>query len=167
MSIVKLAGIADDHILKMEKFKVPKFPKFESIQEAIDFDYEGYNYGLGPVSCIMTITRDYAFDIKKWQKPLHNFLNTEYVIFKNLEKFHEQYKFDEIHTFNGRMPSMYPCVSFAKKHNIPYVVYERGANINKLRTIPNSVPHNLCTLKKQIRTGKNNPISISKNGKTR
>ena len=28
LSIVKLAGLADDHILKMEKFKVPKFPEF-------------------------------------------------------------------------------------------------------------------------------------------
>lgn len=149
LTIVKAAGLQEDRILKMEKFKSPEFPGFSSIKQAIDFSFEGYNYGLGPVSCIMTLTRDYNFDIKKWHKTLVRYFETQYTVFKNIEKYHQMYNFDEIHTFNGRMPVIYPCVSFAQKHNIPYVVYERGANISKLRIIPNSVPHDFDYVKKE------------------
>ena len=150
IALSKMCGLKDENILKMQKYKAPKFPDFDTIQNLIDFDYEGYNYGLSPASCVMSLTRDYAFDIKKWQKFIKKYLTTEYIIFKNLERLYAEYKFDEIHTFNGRMTSMYPCVSFAKKHNIPYVVYERGSNLNKLRTIYNDVPHNFYNTKKDI-----------------
>ena len=150
LKILKQTGFKDENILKMQRFSSPKFDDIKNIQDAIDFEYEGYNYGLGPASCIMTLTRDYSFDIKKWQKTLKGYLATEYTVFKNIEKFNDIYHFDEIHTFNGRMPVIYPCVSFAKKHNIPYVVYERGANINKLRVIKNNVPHDFNYLKDDI-----------------
>lgn len=148
--IANIAGISSAKILKMEKIKCPKFPNFTTIQDAINYEIEGYNLGLGPISCIMTLTRDYDFDIKKWNKDIKKFFETEYIILKNIEKFHNEIKFDEIHTFNGRMPSLYPAVSFAKRHNIPYVVYERGANINKLRTIIGSVPHDFNNWRKEV-----------------
>ncbi len=149
--VAKHAGLDENKVLKMEKFKTPKFPDVNSIEELIKFDYEGYNYGLSPASVIMTIIREYDFDIKKWQKKIKEFLKTEYVIFKNLEKLQKEHNFDEIHTFNGRMPSMYPFVSFAKVKDIPYVVYERGGNINKLRVIKNSVPHDFYNLKNDVK----------------
>lgn len=150
--LLKMSGLKDENILKMKKFKAPNFPDFKTIEEAINYEYEGYNYGLGPISCIMSLTRDYDFDLKKWQGFLKKYFKTQYIIFKNLEELYEKYKFDEIHTFNGRMPSMYPAVSYARKNNIPYYIYERGANINKHRTICNNVPHDFNYLKEDIKT---------------
>lgn len=150
LKVLKQAEFPDDHILKMEKYKSPKFPDFKSIKEAIDYNYDGYNLGLGPVSCIMTITRDYDFDIKKWNKNIHKFFDTEYTILKNIEYYDNIYHFDEIHCFNGRMASMYPYVSYAKKHNIPYYTYECGAKINRLRIMENSVAHSFETRRDSI-----------------
>lgn len=151
MKVIRLAGVKEENIFKLKKFKAPKFPDFNTIQEAIGFNYEGYNYGLGPVSCIMTITRDYNFDIKKWNKNLHKFFATEYMFFKTIEELDKIYNFDEFHTFNGRMPSMYPFVSYAIKNNKKYVTYEQGANINKMRTMVNGVPHDFNVLKSDIK----------------
>lgn len=142
LKVVEQAGLPSDHILRMEKYKAPKFPDFKTIEEMRDFDYEGYNYGLGPVSCMMTVTRDYSFDVKKYQKYIKRFFETEYVILKNIEHFDSIYHFDEIHTFNGRMASMYPYVSYAKKNNMPYTIYECGAKIDSLLILKNTVPHN-------------------------
>ena len=150
LKVLKHAGLPDDHILKMQKYKTPKFPYFNTIQEAIDYEYEGYNLGLAPVSCIMTITRDYDFDIKKWQKHIKRFFETEYIILKNIEYYDNIYHFDEIHSFNGRMASMYPYVVYAKKHNIDYTLYEGGYSINRLSKIHNCVPHDINSRQQAI-----------------
>ena len=151
LDIVQLAGLPDEKIIWMKKFKAPKFPDFKTIREAIDFEYDGYNYGLGPVSCIMTLNRDYDFDINKEQKTIKKAFETEYTVFKNLEEAFNQYHFDEIHTFNGRMPFVYPCVSYAVKNNIPYVVYECGCSIYKFKTINNSVPHDYNNYRREMK----------------
>ncbi len=149
--VIELAGIKNENILKMEKIKPVKFPDFNSIKEAIDYNFDGYNLGLGPISCIMTLNRDYDFNIKKWNSKIKKFFETEYTILKNIEKFHKIYNFEEIHIFNGRMASMYPYVAFAKKHNIPYFTYETGANIHKFIIIENSVPHDFYSTKQRIK----------------
>ena len=151
IKILKHINFDEKHILKMKKQPAQKFSDLSDIQSAIDFNYDGYNYGLGPVSTVMTLTRDYAFDVKKWQKYIKKFFQTEFTVFKNLDFFHSLYNFDEIHTFNGRVPVMYPCVEFARKNNLKYVVYEVGSKVNKLRIIENSVPHDFYNLKNEIK----------------
>ena len=149
--MIKIAGIKDENILKMQKYKTPDFPTFDNTLDAVHYEYEGYNIGLGAASCIMTITRDYAFDTKKWDKVLKKFLNTEFQVLKNIEEFHSQYHFDEIHNFNGRMPFNHPAVLFAEKHNIPFYIYEMGSTRDKIGVFVNDVPHNLGCLKKQVK----------------
>ena len=73
------------------------------------------------------------------------------MVFKNLEELDEIYNFEEFHTFNGRMPLIYPMISYAKKVNKPYATYEQGANINKIRIMRNSVPHDFNNVKTEIR----------------
>lgn len=152
LKVLKQAEFPDDHILKMQKYEIPKFPKFGSIKEALNYDYDGYNLGLAPISCIMTITRDYDFSIKKWQKNIHRFLETEYTILKNIEYYDSIYHFDEIHVFNGRMASMYPYVSYAKKNNIHYVTYECGATIDSLLIVPDAVRHDYNVIRNGVLT---------------
>ena len=148
--IFKILNIPEENILKLKKIEKIKFPNFSNIQEAINYSIEGYNLGLATISCIMTLTRDYDFDIKKWNKDIKKSFETEYTVLKNIEYFHSKIKFDEIHAFNSRMPSTYPAEVFAKKHNIPYIIYEGGAKINKLRIIKNDVVHSFYNWKKEV-----------------
>ena len=151
LKVLAQADFPQDKILKMQKYEIPEFPDFKTIDEIRDYNYEDYNLGLGPLSCIMTVSRDYNFNIKKWQKHIKRFFGTEYVILKNIEHYHSIYNFDEIHTFNGRMASMYPYVSFAKAKKIPYTVYEGGAKIDRLLILHNSVPHEVETIRENIK----------------
>ena len=166
IKMIKIAGIKDENILKMKKYKTPEFPVFDNTLDAVHYEYEGYNIGLGATSCIMTITRDYAFDTKKWGKVLKKYLNTEFQVLKNIEEFHLQYHFDEIHTFNGRMPFNHPAVLFAEKYNIPYFIYEMGSTRDKIGVWENDVPHNLDCLKRQVREAwQNAPADKNEVGK--
>lgn len=159
LKMAKLAGVKDENILKLKKVKSPKFPKFKSLEEALHYEFEGYQYGLAPVSSVMSITRDYDFDIKKYNNLIQKYLKTEYIYFKNLEELDRIYNFDEIHVYNGRMASMYPAISYARKVNKPFVVYDRGADLGYMQEWRNGVLHDLCVTKQDIKNcwSKNDP----------
>ena len=153
-------------VLTMQKFKTPDFPKFDSIKNLISYDFEGYNYGLAPASSCMSMTRDYAFDIKKWSRTIQKQLQTEYIAIKNIEKLDAEYNFDEIWTFNGRIPLNYACISYAKKYNKPYVTYEIGGSIDRIYIMQNTVSHDMNNRRKEIieywDNGTENKVEIAK-----
>ena len=162
LKMAKLAGLKDENILKLKNVKAPKFPKFKTLSEALLYEFEGYQYGLAPVSTVMTLTRDYAFDIKKYNKLIQRYLRTEYIYFKNLEELDSIYNFDEIHVYNGRMPSMYPGISYSRRHKKTFVVYDRGAGIGYMQEYRNSVPHDLPVMREDIQNcwRKENPAKL-------
>lgn len=139
-----------EKILKIEKVKIPKIPNFSSIKEALQYEKDGYHIAFGAINCLMTAFRDYAFDITKYQKLISKFIYVEYTTLKNLERFYDKYKFDEIHTFNGRFSLNHPLVEFAQKKEIPFTTYEFGSNIGKYRIDTNNVPHDFYYLKSLI-----------------
>lgn len=163
--VAKLSGISPEKYLKMKKVSSPKFPNFRSIQEALIHHQDGYELGLGPITSIMTATRDYDFDIKKTNKYIKKHMHTVYTVIKNLEELHKQYHFDEFHIYNGRFTINYGCISFAKKHKIPYFIYDGGANLNKFELVNNDFIHNFYRRKEDIKqawiNGPNNKEEIA------
>lgn len=149
--IADLIGLDKDHIIDIRNYKVQKFPVFKTIDELIHFDIDGYNLGLSSASTIMTITRDYKFNLKKYKNHVNKILEEEFIILENVKALFTKYKFDEIHVFTGRTPVTYPFISYAQKNKIPFVVYEAGAKSNKLRIDKNTTPHDFYNLKNCIR----------------
>ncbi|MBQ9789066.1 MAG: hypothetical protein IJW31_05675 [Lentisphaeria bacterium] len=137
-------------LLTMKKYKAPKFPKFETLEEALEFSYEGYQYGVGPVSSCMSISRDYNFDIKIHQKNIQSMMQTEYIMIKNLEELDQIYNFDEIWTFNGRAPIAYACLSYCRKHNKHTGLWEVAANDKKILVLKDLIIHEVEDFKKRV-----------------
>lgn len=148
--ILEHLNFSKKKILKIEKVKIPQIPRFSSIQEALQYEKDGYHIAFGAINCLMTALRDYDFDIKKYRNLINKFISVEYTTLKNLENFFNEYKFDEIHTFNGRFSLNHPLVEFAQKKGIPYTTYEFGANLNKYSIYTNNVPHDFYHLKNEI-----------------
>ena len=149
--LAKMAGLKDENILNLKKIKINEKFEFNNMEEALNLSYKGFNIGLSPVSTIMTITRDYDFSIKSWKKHIQKLLNEECIIIENIIDFDKKIGFDEIHCFTGRTPTTYPLVEYAKQKNLPYYVYEVGANLNKLRIDKNTMPHDFDNLKNNIK----------------
>lgn len=149
--ILKKLKIDSNHILKMKKVPQLVVPEFNSMKEAINFGVDGYNLGIGTISSIMTMTRDYNFDLIKMRKFVVSYLQTCYMTLRNIEKFHEKYNFNEIYDFNARFPINYAGVSFAIKNNIEYKVWDRGANLNKLWVAKNNLIHDFDFIKSDIK----------------
>ena len=150
LTVLEKAGFDKKNIIEIEKLKTEKFPDFNTVAEALAYSHKGFHLGLGPVSCIMTITRDCDFNIKKWNGKVKKFFNTVFTVAQNIENLQAVYNFNEICTFNGRMPFVFGAVSFCKKYNIPFTTFEDGANVTKLRALKNTVPHDFYSIKKEI-----------------
>lgn len=144
-------GIKPENIIHINCRKSYKIPKFNSIQELIAYEYKGYNLGLSPASTIMTITRDYCYDIKKWEKYIRFILENECKEIDTIEALNSKIHFDEIHCFTGRTPTTYPLVSFAGKQKIPYYVYETGSKPYKLCIDKDSVRHDFYHIKDMVK----------------
>ena len=149
--IANYLGINEKNIIPIKKYKKLKFKKFNSMQELINFKYDKYNLGLSAASTLMTITRDYNYDLKKYKKNIDNILNTEQIILHNVIDYFEKYHFDEIHCFTGRTPTTYPLITYAQTNDIPYTVYEAGSKPDKLRIDVNTTPHDFYNLKNDIK----------------
>ena len=150
LDYAKKIGFDKKNILKMQKIKNPQIPDFLSIKDAINYEIEGYNVGIGPVSSLMTKYRDYQFNIKNNQKNIKKFITACYTTLKNIEYYHKQIGFDEIYIFNGRFSVNYGAATFAIKNGIDYTVYDRGANLNKIWYAKNNLIHDFYYVKKEI-----------------
>lgn len=142
--------IPQKHFLKMKSVKCPEIPRFKTMKEAINYEIDGYNVGVGPVSTVMTMTRDYNFDLEKYHEYVASGMETCYITLKNIERLNQEYNFDELYIFNGRFHLNYGGATFAIKQNIPYVVYDRGANLNKLWCAKDNLIHDFYYIKRMI-----------------
>ena len=149
--ILKKFKIDSKHILKMQKVPSIEIPVFNSMKDAINFEVDGYNLGIGAISSIMTMTRDYNFDLNKMRDFVISYMQTCYITLRNVEKFHKIYNFNEINDFNARFPINYAAISFAIKNQVDYTVYDRGANLNKLWSVKNNLIHDFYFLKNDIK----------------
>ncbi len=145
-----LAGISPDKLIPIKKFETPKFKFPESLQELKDYDICGVNVGVGIASVVMTLGRNFMPDIFKYKKCINGYFKTAYTMIKNVEAIYDDWQFDEFHSFNGRLPSVYPILNFCKKKGVDYYIYEGGANRNKMRCLKNELIHELDPFKGEI-----------------
>ena len=139
-----------ENVIKMQKFKAPKFPVFDNIDSLKQYEIEGQNAGLSVVTSIMSMTRDFQFNPLKHTKTIHGFLKTQYITIKNLEKVYEEFPFEELHTFNGRFALSYAAVQFAIKKGIDFYLYEGSGKPTKYLKVKNQLVHNMDAIRDQI-----------------
>ena len=75
--VLKHLKFPKEKCLKMRRYKVPKIPTFRTIQEALDYEFDGYHIAFGAISCLMTALRDYSFDVFKYRTKLRKFIISE------------------------------------------------------------------------------------------
>ena len=152
-SLDKVAGLLDvprSKFILMRMCKIPDFPEIDSVEKLKNFEIGGINVGVGAASVIMTLNRDYMPDILREQGTVRGFLRTAAIMIGNLERIYREWKFDEFHSFNGRLPSVYPAVMFCAKNGIDYTLFECGANRSKIRVAKNILIHDIQLIKDEI-----------------
>ena len=141
--VMEWINFPKEQVIKMKKFKAPKFPVFAEMEDLKKYKIDDQNAGLSVVTSIMSMTRDYQFNPLKHKKDIQGFLRTEYITIKNLEEIYEKFPFEELHTFNGRFAFSYAAVQFARKKGVDFYLYEGSGKPTKYLRVKNNFLHNM------------------------
>lgn len=139
---LKTINFPKKNILKLAKIKLPSFPSFETSKELSRYCVDEINLGFGVYSSYMSTIRDYLFDPNEHKKALHGYLQTSYLVLKNVETIIEDLKPEAIYLFNGRFLEYWPVIGLCKKHKIDYYLHDRGADYTKYSLVKNDLIHN-------------------------
>lgn len=129
------------NILEMSEVSFPKFPEFKNQKELAEYSMDGINIGFGVCTSFMSITRDYLFDTIKHKEQIRKYLESSFIILKNVEKILQELRFDSVYLFNGRFLEYWPVIELCRKYDIDYYLHERGANESKYQLVKNDLIH--------------------------
>jgi len=123
---------------------------FNNINDLKNYTIDGANIGLGVVSSLMMITRDYNFNSNDYKELIDCYLNVAYTVYRSIDELQKIYKFDEIYMFNGRFGEYYPAIEYCNQNKIGYSLHDRGADMYKYAVVKNDLIHRFARWKEEI-----------------
>lgn len=142
--LLQYANIDNTSIVPLEDV-LPNYlslPYFTSLEELMEYCYEGYNIGRGAASSIISSLRDYSIDPDKHQSLIEVELKKSINVLLYMRNFIEQHSPSDIYLFNGRFSEVWPLVLLAEEKNIDYYCIESGSP-DKYQLFKNALPHSI------------------------
>lgn len=123
---------------------------FESVIDSVNniFDvkplvYKGCNIGYGVSSSLISLHRDHGYNVKKNKDKLKREILVSETIIDTLDFYFNNINPEIIYLFNGRLAANSPIVSYCRKNNIEFRVYEFSSRKDKYHLLYNAIPHDL------------------------
>jgi len=138
----KFKKITNPNIFKLEYGNANYAPeKFKNIDELKKLTYKEIPIGLGVNSALISILKDYDYDIKKNYQLLNEVINTSK---KTIDFLYENkhLNFEDIYVFNGRVSHFNAVVEFSKHFKINYYTFEMSRDKQKFLLNKNALSHN-------------------------
>jgi len=115
----KKLNIPKDHIFSIQALLSSiNFiaPSFTSLDELLQYEYEGINIGRGVASSVISLERDYdVLDNTRQVELIKIQLRMALNALLNYRKVIEQVNPDQIYLFNGRFAEQFPLVEYCRK----------------------------------------------------
>lgn len=138
---------------------VPKV--FDDIEALKSYTVDGYNIGMGVASTTITLLRDHKVDTIKNKKFINRELKNSLDAIATVDEYVHSINPDLIYLFNGRTSIFSPIVSYCKKYQLPFRVYETTSRYDKYHLLENSTPHDITYRRKEINDLWNDPAISS------
>ena len=132
---------------KIDNFEPQLFDNIESLKK---YTVDGYNIGMGVASTTITILRDHKVDTIKHKGFINRELRNSLDVITTINEYEHSFAPDIIYLFNGRTSIFSPIVSYCKKFNLSFRVYETTSRYNKYHLLENSIPHNIIYRREEI-----------------
>ena len=156
ISYLKKQGAQRTHLdYKETNNFVPKV--FDNIETLISYNIDGYNIGMGVASTTITLLRDHKVDTIKNKKFINRELKNSLDVIATVDEYVQSINPDLIYLFNGRTSIFSPIVSYCKKYQLPFRVYETTSRYDKYHLLEDSTPHNITYRRKEINDLWNDP----------
>ncbi len=117
-------------------------PEFLSLDELMDYRFEGVNIGRGVASSILSYYKDHVVNSEKYGDLINLELKKAVNVYLNFKKIIKQERPDKVVFFNGRFSEVMPLFDYCKVHSIDFSVIEAGAKDN-YELYHNCFPHSI------------------------
>lgn len=124
---------------------------FSSIDDLMSYTVGDCELGVSTASTLLFYLRQSDPDLTELQNiKIVNDLNTSGLLaFDYSEDMILKVKPDLVYIFNGRFSKYRSLMNACKKHNVPYLIHERGSTIHKYSLRP-FMPHDMERLQKEM-----------------
>lgn len=150
--MLKSIGIDEDDQIVLQDIidsTALSIPKFDTLDQLLNYDYNGINVGRGVASSIISYFRDYDFANYKRQELIELELKKAINVLLNFQEILNNYNFDELILFNGRFSEVHPVLELAKKLKLPFRTIEAGSAL-KYAFFDNALPHSIMARQEQM-----------------
>ena len=136
-------GLKKDNFIKL-KLKNFNFsvPKFNNLDELMEYSFEGVNVGRGVASSILSYYKDYHIDSEKYGDLIELELIKAVNVYLNFKEIINVEKPDKVILFNGRFSEVMPLFDYCRVSNQDFSVIEAGAK-NNYEMYDNCFPHSI------------------------
>lgn len=130
----KIEKTIDDRINYSDKLLVTKNKKnslrtnieFDSIERLKEYEWNGYDAGMGAASTLITIMKEPKPNTIKNKSLINTILWTFKIIQKSAENWMSKTNPDKVYICNGRVAEARAILRVCEKYQIPFVVYDIG-----------------------------------------
>jgi len=141
--LLKEITVSKKDILSLKEYDFEiNVPAFNSLEELLDFKFEGINIGRGVASSIISYYRDYRISSKKYGDVIELESKKSIKVLRNFQEIIAQEKPDKVVLFNGRFSEIYPLLEYCKLIKLDFISLESGAK-GTYELFDNSLPHSI------------------------
>jgi len=141
--LLKEIGISKKDILSFKEYDFEfELPFFNSLEELLDFKFEGINIGRGVASSIISYYRDYHVTSKKYGDLIELECKKSINVLYNFKEIIDKEKPAKVVLFNGRFSEIYPLLEYCRSIDLDFVSLESGAK-GTYEIFENSLPHSI------------------------
>lgn len=147
---LKAVNLPQPNRHKLKCVEQIQLPTFKTMDELKSFSVDGINIGFGVATSLMTLTRDYKFDLSEQKDKIQKYLSSANLVLQNVKSLIEKENINAVYLFNGRFIEYCPVVNLCKALGVDYYLHERGSNKDKYDLRKNSSFHRLKDWKEEI-----------------
>lgn len=126
-----------------------EIPKFNSINELLEFRYKDFLVGRSAASSLMFELGNSNPDIKKYAELIEIIINSGIEVYEFSKSYFLSNNVDLVYVFNGRFCNQAALAAASKSCGIKTLFHERGAN-KDLYFLEEFVPHDVLNIQKNL-----------------
>lgn len=125
--------------------------RFESVQQLIDYQWNGVDIGYAALSSLVSFCRDPDPDLQQYQSILESFIIAAWQSYAKAKSLLAERPVDRVYVYNGRFAAMRPILRACQQSGVDCFLHERGCDGQHFELLKNHLPHDLEMIETIIR----------------
>lgn len=102
-----------------------------------EFDWNGYDMGMGIASYMISRTKDIEPDFTRYSDVINGVYSSSVIALNSFKQWYDKFRPDIVYIYNARLPLNRPILRYCQQNGYPFEVVDRGGAQGKYTITPN------------------------------